>query len=95
MKKIIAWLVLSSKDPQKVSLMIKGILTGAVTYIIFFAGMFHINLVQTDLNQIIEGLVKIIEVALTLFSAIATLVGAIRKVSRTVTGDNKVLNQMQ
>mgnify|MGYP003407973175 CR=1 FL=1 len=94
MKKIIAWMLLSSKDPQKISLMIKGVLTGVVTYVVFFAGLFHINLAPTDINSVIEAIVKIIELLLSVVSVIATAWGLIRKLWTTATGKNKVINEV-
>ncbi len=93
MKKIIAWLVLSSKDPQRISLMLKGIFTAAVTYIVFFAGIFHINVGQSDIAILSDAVVKIVETALTFISAIVTIVGLFRKIHTTVTGTNQVINQ--
>ncbi len=93
-KKIIAWIAFSSKDPNRLSLMLKGILTGATTYILFFAGVFHIDVQANDLAVLFDGIVKLLEVGLSAYSIIASLVGAIRKIYRTITGKNHVLNQM-
>ena len=93
MKKIIAWIVLSSKDPNKVSLMIKGLALGAVTWIVFFAGLFNVNLQPTDVALLIEEGAKLLEWALTGISIIMTVYGMIRKIVTTAKGENEVLNQ--
>lgn len=93
MKKIIAWILLSSKNANNVSLTIKGILLSAVTYVVFFAGVFHLNLQATDLNNLIEAITKFIEWGLTGVSIISTAWGLIRKIITTIKGDNEVLNQ--
>jgi len=92
--KIIAWIVLSSKDPQKVSLMIKGAAAWAGTYILFFAGIFHFNVGQSDVASIFEAVAKFVEYALYAISAVSTVWGLIRKVKRTADGTNRVLNQL-
>lgn len=92
MKKIFAWLILSSKNPQQLSLTIKGVLVGAITYVVFFAGLFHITLSPSDLTSLVESIVQIIEMTLTLISIVATAWGFVRKIYTSITGQNKVLN---
>ena len=92
MKKIFAWLILSSKNPQQVSLTIKGVLVGAVTYVVFFAGLFHVTLSPSDLTSLIESVVQVIEMVLTLVSVITTAWGFARKIYTSLVGENKVLN---
>lgn len=89
--KIFQWIMVSSKDPNKVSLTIRGILVGAITYIVFFAGVFHFNVDQGDLNSLAVQLSDIVQMTLTLVSAVATTVGLVRKIYRSITGQNKAI----
>lgn len=95
MKKIIAWIVLSSKDPNKVSLMIKGVLTGVITYVVFFAGVFHLNIAEGDLKTLAESATKIVEVTLTFISLFMSTGGMIRKIYTTAIGTNKVIKEIK
>jgi len=89
--KIFTWLMVSSKDTEKLSLTVKGVLIGAVTYIVFFAGIFHFNVDQGDLNSLANQLADIVKMTLSLVSAVATTVGLIRKIYLSLTGKNKAL----
>lgn len=92
MKKFFAWLILSSRDPKKVSLTIKAYLTATTTYILFFAGLFHISLGASDLAVLIDQIVKIISDILIVISAATTFWALLRKVMATIQGTNKVIN---
>lgn len=92
MKKFIAWLILSSKDPQKVSLTVKGFLGAAATYVVFFTGLFHLNITADNVTTLTDSLVYFVKVFLELVSVITTIVGAIRKLHTTAIGTNRVIN---
>ena|SRR3990167_892451 len=93
MKKIIAWVLLSSKDPNKVSLTVKGVLTGAVVWIVWWGGLFGLHFDPESLGQIVEVVSTVVQLALTLGSMVATLWGLLRKIWKTAKGTNEVLNQ--
>ncbi len=92
MKKFIAWLVLSSKDPEKVSLTIKGVIATAATYIIFFTSLFHLNFSATDLATVGDLIGKIVQALLMVVSLVTTLIGFVRKLTTTANGTNEVIN---
>ena len=92
LKKFLTWLLISSENPYKWSLTIKGTLTMGITYVLFFAGIFHVNIAQNDLKNLVDVAVKIVETTLTLISVIATGCGLVRKIALTITGENKVVN---
>ncbi len=95
MQKIITWLIVSSKDPQKVSLFIKGVLLGVLPTVVYFAGLAHLNVGQSDLKAVVEVLAQIIEVGLGLVSVVVALVGLVRKIWRTAQGENRALNDLE
>lgn len=92
MKKIWAWIILSSKDPQSASLTVKSILTGGVVYVVFFTGLFHYSVTASQLTQIIDEVGNVVGFVLMAISALATLVGFVRKLFTTATGTNAVIN---
>ncbi len=92
-KKVIAWLVLSSKDPNRVALTMKGLLSGVVVYIVWGGGLFGLNLDPSQLGDFFEVLSKIVQLALTLFSVLGTGWGLLRKIWTTAKGTNAVLNE--
>jgi hypothetical protein len=93
MRKAFNWLVKSSVYPKQTSLFIKGLGATIVSYVLFFSGIVHIPLNESDLNQVVELIATIVEVILTLVSMFVALKGFIRKIALTVTGKNAVLNQ--
>jgi len=93
MKKIIDWIVLSSADPSKLSLMVKGILTAAIPTVIFLAKIFNVEVGGEDLTAFVDAFVVFIGAVAAAISAYMTVVGFFRKVFRTLTGDNAVLNE--
>lgn len=85
MNKFFKWLVLSSSNPTKISLTIKGFLTSVVA----MAVIFGYN--PSDLSPIAENITKLVESLLTVVGIVSFLVGAIRKVKKTSEGTNPVL----
>ena len=92
-KKITAWLVLSSQNPTKWSLTIKGALTGGVTILTVVAGLAHINIPGADaFSAAIDAIIGFVQTALLCISAAATAWGLLRKIWSTISGENQVVN---
>lgn len=84
--KFVVWLLISSKDPMKWSLSLKGFLGIIATVIMMVAGLSHINV--GDLSPVIDAIIAVVQDGLALISALATVYGAIRKVVRTMNGEH-------
>jgi hypothetical protein len=80
------WIVFSSKDSRKISLSVKAGLTGVITVLAI------LNFDTSSMPEIVDMTAKVVEQALLLVSAVATLYGFIRKVKLTRLGENDVLN---
>lgn len=92
LNRIWAWLLLSSSDPNKVSLTIKGALVGLLTAITMVAGVANIQLPSEALTQSVDGIIAFVQTSLLWVSSAVTAWGAIRKVWTSISGDNKVIN---
>lgn len=92
MKKIVNWVVLSSKDPNKFSLTVKGVLGGAVTLLTIFLGTQNIELPSEMLTAVVEAVVVAMQAFFALVSAVAVVWGAIRKILLTIKGQNKSID---
>ncbi len=92
MKKFWAWLLLSSSDPEKVSLTIKSAGAMFATYIIFFTGLFHKNIQPSDLEVLTNGIANFVSLALMAISAVVGVWAALRKIFLSLTGGNEVIN---
>jgi hypothetical protein len=79
--KYIKWLVYSSKDPQKISLTIKGLLTAILTLVSVWAGIANIDIPNESLKKIIDAIVLSVQAVLFIVSMVATAYGAHRKVT--------------
>lgn len=93
-KKFLAWLVFSSKDPQKVSLTVKAALTAGLTVIgttLAFLGIE--NVPSADLQYVADNIVLIVNAILMTVSGVVGLYGVLRKLYRTLVGENKVVNE--
>jgi hypothetical protein len=95
MKKFIAWLIFSSKDPNKISLTIKATGATVATYIVFFAGLFHLNIGQSDLSSLIDALAQLAGLLLQAVTTVMAIVGFVRKIHTSITGENQVLNSVE
>ena len=82
--KVFNWLLVSSNDPQDVSLTVKGALLGAVPAIMYVAGVAHLGLGQDMLTAVFDAAVTFVQTALAAVAAAVTLYGAARKVWLTV-----------
>jgi hypothetical protein len=81
LQKLIAWIVVSSADPNEVSLTVKGALVAVVPTLMAVAGFAHINLGDGSLlTSLVDGLAQVIQVALTLVATAMAVWGTVRKV---------------
>ncbi len=86
-KKIMAWIVWSSKDPEKLSLTVKGVLgTGVV-----LAG--YLGVSSAELGPLVEGMTKFTSEIVGTVTAAMAVWGAVRKLYTTYVGTNQVINQ--
>jgi uncharacterized membrane protein len=83
MKKFIKWLVISSADPSKVSLTVRGALLSIIPTVILIAQMLHMEWSLEQLTQLVEGITAIIATALTLFGLIRKLVLTLKPIANT------------
>lgn len=89
MKEFIRWVVVSSADPKKTSLMVRGFLLGLVpaTLSLISAlcgfGLFCIGIDSYGLNQLVESLTEVIQLVLTAVASMWMAWGLIRKVYLT------------
>lgn len=90
----LAWLILSSKNPQAVSLSVKAGLVLLLTWLTTIAGLGHIQLPTEDLTNLIDTIVQITQLGLMLISAIYTAIGIVRKVWRTLQGLHVGINSL-
>ena len=94
--KIWDWLVWSSANPNQLSLTVKGMLTGIVTLITVGLGVAHIPLpggATALLSQIVDATVTAVQAIAGAVSAIAVVVGIIRKLVETVKGTHWVFTE--
>lgn len=73
MTKIINWIVMSSADPEKVSMTIKGTLLTWVSMIIFVGQAFHFSISEGSLTVLIQNFSM-------LAGSLLMAVGLIRKI---------------
>ena len=92
LKKFWAWLLLSSSDPAKASLMIKSSGYAAVTYVVFFTGLFHRPVGAGDVQSVVDQVANLVGFVLMGISAVVAGYGAVMKVWRTLVGTNQVVN---
>ena len=85
-KQLVSWVAFSSKNPEKVSLTLKGALVGISTIAIYFFP-------TADFSTVVDSVVTLVQQSLAIVSTIMVVVGGIRKVVRSIRGDNAVLNK--
>lgn len=83
-EKVLNWLLMSSNNPEEVSLTVKGMLINAIPVIMFIAGLSHINLGQDTLTAIFNNVSIFVQAVLLVVGTGATLYGALRKVWLTI-----------
>lgn len=90
MKTFIIWLLVSSKDPNKLSLFVKGFLGTVVTVLTMVFGLANVQV--GDLTPIVDSIVSVVQAIAVLISAVVALVGLVRKVIATIKGQHAGLN---
>lgn len=91
-KRAIVWIGLSSADPNRASLMLRGVLSGGITLLTILAGLQHVSLPSDLLTQWGDSLIAFVQSAMMLISAGMAAYGLGRKVWTTLVGTNKVVN---
>jgi hypothetical protein len=74
-KKVVTWLVTSSKDPKRLSLTVQGALLAVAPFVMYLTG-----LTDADFNAFVEGVVNFVFAATTAFAALQVAYGVLRKV---------------
>lgn len=72
--------LVSSIDPQKLSLTVKGVMVGAIPVAIFLAKMSGVELPEGDLTDLAENVGNAIQQIGVALSAIMIVYGGVRKV---------------
>lgn len=86
--RISAWVLMSSKDPKKVSVTVKSAFVGIAA----IAGLFGAS--SEMVLGLSEPVANAINTTVLAISAIGVVLGAIRKARRTLSGTNEVLNNL-
>lgn len=85
------WLIRSSEDPKKASKTILGIGVGVLAFLPTIGALMGVSIDTTAWSDLFKNLANFVEIFLLGVSAWMTVTGAVRKVSTTVFGTNKVL----
>ena len=88
----LTWLLVSSKDPEKLSLTIKGILVGILPVLSAVFGLANVQL--GDLTPIVDAIAAAVQTFIAFVAAAIALYGLVRKVILTLTGSHAGLNAM-
>lgn len=91
MQKLLQWLIVSSANPSKLSATVKGLLLGVLPVVVYLTGLAHLNVGESDLKALIDGIATVVEVGLGLVSAVVFVIGLVRKIYRTLTGTNQAI----
>jgi hypothetical protein len=89
-KKIINWVVVSSENPQNVSLTLRGILIGAIPVVISVvptvAGLFgiHFTFTSENLSLIFNNIANLAGILLTIAGSCISGYGLMRKIVNSV-----------
>lgn len=95
MRNFLRWLILSSADANKYSLMVKGFLLALIPTIITVAGLTNIHIPnQETLTLVVESIAIAIQIGLGIVASVVAFIGAVRKIVSTFNGDNDVLNSI-
>ena len=95
MKKFLDWLVFSSENADKWSLTIKGIAVSVVPIVISVSNLAHLQLQSGQLTSLFDGVASIVSALGVLVSSVIVVIGFVRKIIATITGDNAVINITQ
>ena len=81
LKNLVAWIVVSSADPNEVSLVVKVALVAVIPTIMTIAGLAHINLGDGSLlTTLVDGVVQFVQTALMLIASAMAIYGTARKI---------------
>src|SRR5690242_12220385 len=81
---LVRWVVVSSANPQEISLTIKGVLVGLVPYGIALIGLTHVSVGADQLNTFIDGIATLVQDLLGIVSVSMAIVGLCRKIWLTI-----------
>lgn len=87
-----AWIITSSKDPSRYSLMVRGALLAIVPTVLSVLsaacgfGLICLGVGAGDLNQVAENVGAIVQSVLTIVAALMFVYGLLRKIYLTATG---------
>lgn len=90
LKKIWQWLVLSSSDPSRLGLSLKGVFLVVIAVILQISGLAHLDISGSDLTPIFDSIVSIVTSVLQIVGYAVTAYGALRKAYRSLIGTNAV-----
>lgn len=80
-KKGLRWLVISSQNPQKVSMTVKGALMVSVPFVVQFSGLLNLATDQESLKVMVEQVASLVNTGLTFIGTSYMLYGIVRKMS--------------
>jgi len=98
LKTVIIFLVASSKNPDKISLSLKMVMLGFIPYTMQVFGLacsigdICVTIDQSMLEALVTAAADIVFYSLTFISSIGFAWGIVRKLYRTITGQNEALN---
>jgi hypothetical protein len=91
-KKIIQFVVYSSKDPSQISLTLKGFAGVVASIIVTIGAVFGLQ--QLPASELTQALKDAVDGTMTIVAGVSALVsvyGAIRKIYLTAKGENKAI----
>lgn len=94
-KKIGAWLLFSSVNIDKISLMVKSLLYALIPVALLVFGAYKIQVDSAYLSAIIDQIIGVIIVCGLAITAVSGAWGALRKIFTTATGTNAVVNSFK
>jgi hypothetical protein len=78
---VFEWILVSSADPNEVSLTVKGALVAIIPGVMALAGLAHVNLGDGSvLTGLFDAVAQFVQSLLTVVATVMTVVGAVRKV---------------
>lgn len=84
MNKYIDWLTISSKNPDKIALTIKGLLIGVLPVLLILTKMLGLQIGEDATREVIDGIGLIITYGFGIISGMMTIYGLVRKIYRTL-----------
>lgn len=83
-QKIWNWLVVSSADPSRISLTIKGIGVAIIPYLMIITNTSGVQIGSTEITSLFDTLAMIVQNFLTIVSGIMFVYGLVRKIRNTI-----------